>query len=100
FLGRGDWPQRRVRIDVRAPLAWVSPNALAGGPPPRDRFLVRSREFLTHPRIEITQDGRPLWSGRLARLLPGRSGRLPDAWTARADPEGGPVTVFVASARG
>jgi thioredoxin reductase len=100
FLGRGDWPQRRVRIDVRAPLAWVSPNALAGGPPPRNRFLVRSREFLTHPRIEIAQDGRPLWSGRLARLVPGRSGRLPDEWTARADPEGGPVTVFVASARG
>jgi hypothetical protein len=78
----------------------VSPNALAGGPPPRGRFLVRSREFLTHPRIEIEQDGRALWSGRLARLVPGRSGRLPEDWAARADPDGGPVTVFVASARG
>ncbi len=100
FLAGGDWPDRRLRIGCRAPLDWVSPNALAGGPPPRGRFLVRAREFLTHPRIQIEQDGRALWSGRLARLVPGRSGRLPDEWTARADPEGGPVTVFVASARG
>ena len=100
FLADGDWPARRVRIEARAPLAWVSPSALAGGPPPRGRFLVRSREFLTHPRIEVAQDGRALWSGRLARLVPGRSGRLPDAWTARVDPGGGPVTVLVASARG
>jgi thioredoxin reductase len=100
FLADDAWPGRRVRIACRGPLEWVSPNALAGGPPPRGRFLVRSREFLTHPRIEIEQDGRALWSGRLARLVPGRSGRLPEDWAARADPDGGPVTVFVASARG
>jgi thioredoxin reductase len=101
-LNGGSWPERRVPVQLRAPLAWVSPNALstAPGPPPRGRFLVRSREFLTHPRVEIAQDGRPLWGGRLARLVPGRSGRLPDEWTARADPDGGPVTVFVGSARG
>ena len=100
FLQGAGWPEHRVRIGCQAPLQWVSPNALAGGSPPRGRFIVRSREFLTHPRIGIVQDGRPLWSGRLARLVPGRSGRLPDEWTARADPDGGPVTVFVASARG
>jgi thioredoxin reductase len=101
-LNGGSWPERRVPVHWRAPLAWVSPNALspAAGPPPRGRFLVRSREFLTHPRVEIAQDGRALWSGRLARLVPGRSGRLPDEWTARVDPDGGPVTVFVSSARG
>ena len=101
-LKDGSWPERRVPVLCRAPLAWVSPNALspAAGPPPRARFLVRSHEFLTHPRVEIAQDGRALWSGRLARLAPGRSARLPDGWTARADPDGGPVTVFVRSARG
>ena len=101
-LHGGSWPERRVPVLCRAPLAWVSPNALspAAGPPPRARFLVRSREFLTQPRVEIAQDGRALWSGRMARLVPGRSARLPDEWTARADPDGGPVTVFVRSARG
>jgi hypothetical protein len=100
FLAGGRWPERRLRIDCRVPLTWVTPNALTDGRPPRRRFLVRSREFFTHPRIEIAQDGRALWSGRLARLVPGRSGRLPDEWTARADPDGGPVAVFIASARG
>ncbi len=95
-------PSAPSRSDPGRRSAWVSPNALTpdAGRPPRSRFVVRSREFLTHPRIEIAQDGRALWSGRLARLVPGRSGRLADEWTARADPEGGPVTVFVASARG
>jgi thioredoxin reductase len=100
FLSGVGWPERRLRIDCRPPLDWVSPNALAGGPPPRGRFLIRSREFLTQPRVGVEQDGRALWSGRLARLVPGRSGRLPDEWTARVDPEGGPVAVFVASVRG
>ena len=102
FLDGHGWPQRRIPLLCRPPLAWVSPNALSpeAGRPPRGRFLIRSQEFLTQPRIEIAQDGYPLWAGRLARLVPGRSGRLPDEWTARADPAGGPVTVFVRSARG
>jgi Pyridine nucleotide-disulphide oxidoreductase len=102
FLEAGGWPERRIPVLSRPPLAWISPSALSpgAGRPPRARFLIRSEVFLTHPRIEISQDGQALWSGRLARLIPGRSGRLPDEWTARADPAGGPVTVFVRSARG
>ena len=101
-LRGGTWPERRIPVLRRGPLAWVSPNAVSPGTgaPPRGRFLIRSRDFLTHPRVEIVQDGRPLWGGRLARLVPGRSGQLPDEWTARADPAGGPITVFVRSARG
>jgi thioredoxin reductase len=96
--GDEDWPAERVRIVCEPPLAWASPNALvagagAGGQPPRGRFALRSREFLTWPAIRIAQDGRALWSGRLPRLVPGRSGRLPHDWTSQVDPAGGPVRV-------
>jgi thioredoxin reductase len=95
FLNGDGWADVRVPIECAPPLAWISPNAVAAdaGGPPRGRFLVRSREFLTRPRIAIAQDGRTLWAGRLLRLGPGRSGRLPDDWVGAVDYEGGPVRV-------
>ncbi|MGE5857993.1 MAG: NAD(P)/FAD-dependent oxidoreductase [Solirubrobacterales bacterium] len=94
--GAGEWPSP-VRLAARSPLAWVAPNMLlAGGQrPPRDRFLVRTREFVRRPRLEVRQGGRPLWSGRVRRLVPGRSAHIPAGWSARVDPDGGPVTVRV-----
>jgi thioredoxin reductase len=91
----GDWPASGVPVVCEPPLRWIAPNAIVpdAGPPPRGRFLLRSREFAPRPRIEIVQDGRTLWAGRLARLVPGRSATLPHAWTATVDPGGGPVRV-------
>jgi thioredoxin reductase len=89
------WPPGRVAIQCDSPLLWISPNAIAAdaGAPPRRRFLLRSREFATRPPVEIAQDGRRLWAGRLARLVPGRSATLPHAWTDAVEPDGGPVRV-------
>ena len=49
--------------------------------------------FAQRPRVEVAQAGRTLWSGRLRRLVPGRSAALPHAWAAAVDPAGGPVSV-------
>jgi thioredoxin reductase len=94
--GRREWP-RQIRLAARAPLAWVVPNLLlgTGHPPPRDRFLLRSRSILRRPRIVVRQDRRELWSGRLRRLVPGRSAHIPAGWSAAVDPTGGPVVVAV-----
>jgi thioredoxin reductase len=94
--GAREWPAR-VRVIARDPLAWVAPNLLlvAGHDPPRDRFLLRSREFVRRARIGVGQDGRELWHGRVGRLIPGRSAHIPAGWAARADPSGGPVIVGV-----
>jgi thioredoxin reductase len=96
YLGGRQWPAH-IRLAARGPLSWVVPNLLlgAGHPPPRDRFLLRSRGILRRPRIVVRQDGRDLWSGRLRRLVPGRSAHIPARWTARIDPNGGPVIVGV-----
>jgi len=112
------WPERRIPIDCEPPLGWIAPNAvatgglppdashgrtirqapgaLAGSAPPRGRFALRCRAFLTRPRVEIVQDGGTLWEGGVRRLVPGRSTALPSAWTTAVDPDGGPVRVRVA----
>jgi thioredoxin reductase len=96
YLRGRQWPAH-IRLAARSPLAWVVPNLLLGSghPPPRDRFLLRSRGILRRPRIAVRQDGRELWSARLRHLIPGRSAHIPAGWTARIDPHGGPVVVGV-----
>jgi thioredoxin reductase len=98
YLASGDWSADRVGVECESPLAWISPNAIATRAlPPRGRFLLRSREFARRPRIEFVQDGRTLWAGRLARLVPGRSASLPHEWTEAVDSDGGPVRVRLTS---
>jgi thioredoxin reductase len=94
YLGDGEWPAERVRIECEPPLGWIAPNVHAGPEAPaRGRFALRAHEFLRAPRVEIVQDGRRLWSGRLARLMPGRSAGIPHGWTGRVEPGAGPVRV-------
>lgn len=101
YLATGEWPAQRVPIHCQRPLGWIAPNALSrgGGPaaaPARGHFALRAREYLRAPRVVVVQDGRELWSGRLARLMPGRSARLSASWTDRVDPAGGPVSARLA----
>jgi len=89
-------PGIRVPIRLAEPLAWIAPNVIApdAGDPLRERFVLRSREFVRRPHVSVVQDGRELWSGRLSSLVPGRStGRLPHGWTAAVDPAGDPVEI-------
>jgi thioredoxin reductase len=98
--GHRHWPAH-VPMHASRPLRWVAPNLVARDDrtPLGNRVLLRSEEFLRLPRIEVGQDGRTLWGGRLARLGPGRSAHFPGGWTAKVDPEGGPVSVRVVSRR-
>jgi thioredoxin reductase len=92
YLADGEWPARRVRVLCQTPLRWIAPSAVSdAAPPPRGRFLVRSWWAVRAPRIEIVQGKRTLWRGRVARLMPGRSARLPYGWTREVDPGGEPV---------
>jgi NADPH-dependent 2,4-dienoyl-CoA reductase/sulfur reductase-like enzyme len=92
--GAREWPSR-TRVVARDPIAWIAPGLLvsAGHDPPRDRFLLRSKEFLRRARIRVRQEGRQLWRGRAGRLAPGRSVHIPAGWVASVDPWEGPVIV-------
>lgn len=98
YLRDGTWPKRRVPVVCEPPLGWIAPNVVTpcGGAPPRGHYALRARAELRVPRVEVAQDGRVLWSGRLARVMPGRSARLPASFAARVDPAGGPVRVRLA----
>jgi len=99
YLDGEAWPAERVPIECERPLHWIAPNAVTApsppSPPPRDRFLLRAHERIGAPRIELAQDGRSLWRGRLRRVMPGRSARLGSGWTAAVDAGGGPVVARV-----
>jgi len=90
------WPTSRIPIECQAPLHWMTPSAIvapnAATHPP---FRLRAREILGARQVEIGQDGRTLWRGRVKRLLPGRSARLPGGWTGAVDSDGGPIAVHI-----
>jgi hypothetical protein len=100
YLDGEPWPTARTRIQCESPLHWIAPNAVTAPPttlvaPPRDRFLLRAHELLAAPVVELAQDGRSLWRGRVPRVMPGRSARLSPSWTASVEPGGGPVIARV-----
>lgn len=99
YLDGEQWPESRVPIRCAPPLGWIAPNAIATGAmePPRRRFLLRATERIDGARIELAQDGRSLWSGRLRRLGPGRSSSVPADWIGAVEPTGGPVSVQLAA---
>ena len=82
-----------MSIVCESPLGWIAPNVVG---PERPRALASpsgAHDFLRAPQVQIVQGDAVLWSGRLARLMPGRSTRVPHGWTARVDPAGGEVRV-------
>jgi hypothetical protein len=96
------WPHAQIKIRCAEPLHWITPNAITAtgdGKPARGRFLLRTHRELVRPTVELTQDGRQLWSGRLARIVPGRSANIPTDWATRVDPAGGTISARVIRAR-
>ena len=92
YLEDGEWPAHRALVLCETPLGWVAPNVVSGADvPPRGRFALRARWFVRATRVEIEQGGRVLWAGRVARVMPGRSARLPHGWAREVDPAGPPV---------
>jgi hypothetical protein len=93
YLETGEWPLERVPIVCEQPLHWIAPQVVSASDerPPRGRFLLRSREFVRAPRIELRQGRRVLWAGRPRVVMPGRSAGLPADWATSVDLAGEPV---------
>ena len=101
WLGGAPWPAGRVPVRAEAPLAWVSPNVLAGGMlPARRRMLLRSAAFVSESSVSVTQASRLLWTGRArGRVAPSMALSIPATWVGDVDPRGGPVSVLLSDLR-
>ena len=105
--GRSGGDRREEAPGRRGPSRSSASRRSAGSAPARSRpertrrrahrYLLRSQEFVRRPHVEVVQDGRSLWAGRLPKLVPGRSARLAWTWTEAVDQAGGPVRVRLAS---
>jgi len=94
FLEGEPWPTSRVPIECDVPLHWIAPNVVTtSGQREHPPFRVRAQQMLSSRQVEVTQDGRTLWHGRVRRLLPGRSTRLSASWTRDVDAAAGPVVI-------
>ncbi|MEU6988062.1 FAD-dependent oxidoreductase [Streptomyces sp. NPDC046324] len=90
------WPDSAVPLTAQGPVGWVAPNRIPGTAAAGRPFLLRVREPLTRPLVEVVQDGRVLHRARLlGTAWPHRSVRLPGGWAREVDPAGGPVEVRV-----
>ncbi len=84
------------RVLVADPLHWVVPNRADPARAGDDPVLIRSRVFLDHPRVVVTQGGRVLASHRLRNMIPNRSHHIPSDWWGRVQP-GEDVLISVSS---
>ncbi|GHA07334.1 NAD(P)/FAD-dependent oxidoreductase [Streptomyces echinoruber] len=96
LAGAAGWPDG-VPVTVEPPLRRITPNRVAPG----DTLphLLRTASPVTgRAALHIAQDGRLLHRRRLrpGTAVPHRTLRLPADWTARVDPRGGPVRVWLA----
>ncbi|HYF72467.1 MAG TPA: FAD-dependent oxidoreductase [Nocardioides sp.] len=85
-----------VRLEVEAPLRWVSPGLVRPGDPapPRHRLLLWTDEYVGAPRVVLEQGGRVVARKRvLWPAAPGRVFRVPSDVLDGIDPRGGSVTV-------
>ncbi|WP_254705617.1 FAD-dependent oxidoreductase [Streptomyces vilmorinianum] len=96
-LAGAPWPLSGVPVTAAGALRWVAPNRIDEGAAGR-AFLLRVREPLSRPLVEVSQDGRILHRSQLlGTAWPHRSVRLGAGWARRVDPAGGPVTVRIGS---
>ncbi len=79
-------PRPTVRLRVADPLLWVFPNVVEPGRDGTGSLLLRTRDFLSHPRVDVQQGGRPLGSYRLRRLIPNRSHAVPSEFLRQVRP--------------
>jgi len=94
--GQGGPPGATVRVRVAEPLQWVVPNMVGPDCAPDAAVLVRTRSFLDHPRLDVTQGGTLLASYRLRRMIPNRSHHIPPGWQGLVRPKGDVVIAVTA----
>jgi thioredoxin reductase len=99
WLQNHDEMPKAVRIRTNGPFKWVAPQLVSpeGGVAARGDLLFWVDEYRRLPKLRAVQDGRTLATKRTPwPAAPGRVYRAPWSLVAKAEPEGGDVTVSFA----
>jgi hypothetical protein len=93
FLRSGAWSERRLPVEVCAPLDWVFPNTLSGPGEslPFGHFSFRVQGFCDGTRLSVHQGDRRLHAQAYGRLGPNTSHALPGHWLSEVDRDGPPI---------
>lgn len=87
-------PARGAPLQPGAGVVWTSPQRLHPlDSPARGRIALLPDGFFRVPKVQVRQDGRVLWTGRLPYAAPTRPTSVPSSWRRDVDPDGGPVRV-------
>lgn len=88
------WRPSGVAIALHGPALWIVPSVVTDDSD-ESQLLVQVARPLTRPLVTVTQEGRELWSGRLAWAVPTRPAPVPGAWRSQVDPAGPAVHVTI-----
>jgi thioredoxin reductase len=91
---RSPWRSRGVAITLHGPALWIVPSVVTDDSD-QSQLLMQVARPLTRPLMTVTQEGRQLWSGRLAWAVPTRPAPVPGAWRSQVDPDGPAVHVTI-----
>jgi thioredoxin reductase len=102
FLERGEWPERLLPIQVEAPVAWVSPNAVptsrhrGQAKPLAGHFTFRVNDFCPKAQVQIRQGQKILHEQTFRRLMPNKPFYVNQAWLVAVEPEGEALQLVMA----
>ena len=97
--GKPAWPERRLPLQVAAPVDWVYPNHLTATDTqlPFGHFKFRSQAFTRNARLAVTQGERVLHTQSYGELRPNASQPLSAEWLSQVDLSGPPLRLAPAA---
>ncbi len=89
YLKNGQWRKSPVKIEVKDPLMWISPNVIETGSGGVDmnRFLFRVKDFVENKTLVIRQGEKVLYKKSYKKIGPNYSKKIGADWTGQISSE-------------
>lgn len=99
YLNNKTWTQNQIEIKVEAPLFWVSPHRISFNQIKtlRGHFILRVKQFLKRPILEVWQGENCLWEQQYNKMIPNFPVHLTDKWLDKVDHKGDNIHIRIES---
>lgn len=101
FLEGNAWPERRLPIEVDAPIAWVFPNSVSASDnlSSLKRLSFRVDEFYQKAAVQVRQGSQTLHTQTFRRLSPNETMHMNADWLAKLNLNGEAPKVILTGSR-